>query len=238
MRRLHNPVPTSPEERWRDEIRTCHIHQDRERFLRSISWIKKQYWLNVALDIIINPPNWENRNDLRRFPKKFSVMIDDVLKMGADVNFLGRWDRTPLVNVILVHGIDLILHLLERGANMRTISTRGLTAIQWACKMEAKRHDIPISRIFMMRGAKLEEFEIKESATRSHQTLLPSQQTVDFYRRIEIPRAVVICFLGLRHEVPLLRVLGKDIMRYLAKLIYQTRGQDIWDSALPRPSKH
>ena len=234
IRRLHNPVPASREEQWRGEIRECHIHQDREKFLRLISPIKKQYWLNVALDIIINPPNCENIIDLYRFPEKFSGMIDDVLRMGADVNFLGRWDRTPLVNVVLaIHAIDLVLLLLERGANMRKISTRGLTAIQWACKMEAKRDDNPISRIFVVRGAKLEEFEIKESATQNHKALLPNQQTIDFYRRIAIPRAVVICFLGLRHKVPLLRGLGKDIMRYLAKLIYQTRGQDIWDSASP-----
>jgi hypothetical protein len=197
--------------------------------------LRKEGRVDLAFDLFLNPSTQVIESYvLEAFFSGRKKVVSKMVGHGANVNILGTYNRTPLVSTI-IHGDFLMVPiLLNLGADMRVISARGLTPIQWACKEEARKDDIPISREFMMRGAKLIEFNVVK---KGHPVQYPDQRIVDFYGRIERTRETIITFLSLKRKTPLLQALGKDVVRFLAKCIYQTRGEEEWNPPRQRKAK-
>jgi hypothetical protein len=107
--------------------------------------------------------------------------------------------------------------------------------MHYATLVEKDDSTIPISKILMMYGAKPEEFAITVDFGVTHHSVNPS--VPKFYKRIESTRATLTALIGSRQKSPTLRIVGKDIVRYLAKIIYQTRAQDYWAPPVKRSRK-
>jgi hypothetical protein len=164
-------------------------------------------------------------------------VVDKLLAWGADINLAGGPRvATPLQIAVGRRDADMAAHLMSRGAHMRVYSeTPKWTPMHYATLVEKDDSTIPISKILMMYGAKPEEFAITVDFGVTHHSVNPS--VPKFYKRIESTRATLTALIGSRQKSPTLRIVGKDIVRYLAKIIYQTRAQDYWAPPVKRSRK-
>jgi hypothetical protein len=224
---------------WKDSLHALAHRGDMQGYLELASKIYMVPKINDAMSILFCMRIVEDKPRLR-LPIELRVVqitpvIDSLLALRANVDAQGHQDRTPLVCTIQANEVQLVRELLNRGANMRIHSAQGLTPIQWAGREDAYRDNIVISRELMLRGAKLHEFVVNDVNNGHHQ---PDPRIVAFHGRILRARSAATCFLGLRQRVHLLRMLGRDVVKYLATLIYQTRGWDDWGvSDLPQEKK-
>jgi hypothetical protein len=153
-------------------------------------------------------------------PSKIQV-VDQLLAWSTDIHAFDQDGHNVLSNAICARNNMLVVHLIKRGANMRSkIGTNQLTAIQYAGCYEATGDKIPICEILMLRGAKPDEFKVND---------MLNENVEKFYARIVSSRRTTTCLLGVRNRSPLLKLVGKDIMLQLAKAIYQTRGGKVWE---------
>ena len=155
-------------------------------------------------------------------------LVDKLLELGADVNATHCDGRTALLEAVQCRNVTLIKHLLSRGANMKTVSGREQrTIIQTVGCIEIATTDIPISKLFMMNGAKPNEFEVKEfkcsaklDARRKFAGIMASLKSIT-------------CFIGMRNKSPLLKIVGKDVVSVISRFVYQTRGDKVWEQLVP-----
>jgi N-glycosylase/DNA lyase len=169
--------------------------------------------------------------------------VDTLLDWGVNINqasFLEK--RTPLWEAVQNAEGHMVAHLLKRGADMRllvyTISSKGpLTILQWDSYFTRKyeEENSRLMKLFMMHGAKPEEFRI-EKVTKVDD-FLETEQMKELYGRIVNTREALTALIGSRERSPTLRIVGKDIVRYLAQIVYQTRDQDCWALEIERPKK-
>jgi ankyrin repeat protein len=66
-------------------------------------------------------------------------IVEELLKMGADVNASSNKGRTPLMYSAEQGSIDLVKELLSKGANAKAINSEGETALHFARIKEHKR---------------------------------------------------------------------------------------------------
>lgn len=142
--------------------------------------------------------------------------IDQLLAWGANIDTRDDGGMSALHKV---KNPKLVAHLLKRGANMRGPD---LTPLQMA-------NSLPIIEVFMLHGAKPDEFKAACFRTTPER----EAHITAFYNRILAARRATLVFIGLRKKCPLFDVIGKDPAIQLAKTIYQTRGDVVWEKVVP-----
>jgi hypothetical protein len=101
-----------------------------------------------------------------------------------------------------------------------------ITAIRASMSGRFRDQMVPI---FIMYGAKLEEFKTEsDTSDISGKALIRTFRT-----RIVKTTKTIICLIGSNKKSPLLKLVGKDIVLQLARNIYQTRCDKAWDQAVP-----
>lgn len=162
-------------------------------------------------------------------------VIDQLLEWDADINVVAPGVKTVIHQAVLNEDINMVSHLLKRGADMRKTSGKlGWTAIWSAFSIEVtdrsdKTVGHPIGELLMLHGAKPEEFRRPNLLPHRESSL---QHYHVFHSRLENARHSVVIFVGLRNRSPLLKLVGKDILLQLAKNIYSTRGREFWESVV------
>jgi ankyrin repeat protein len=76
-------------------------------------------------------------------------MIERLLELGADVNGLGHWGRTPLVQAADRGARDIVAFLLSRGADLKATTTHGMTPLTVALSGES----LEVARDLVLAGA-------------------------------------------------------------------------------------
>jgi hypothetical protein len=163
------------------------------------------------------------------------AVLDQLVKWGSSLTVLDKDGRTPLIWAVIHCDLPMVKHIVvKHGVNMKGSDAKGRTAIQWTdiCWKRWNEPAPPIDEFFMMSGARPSDF-IEGSGTR----MWVRDSVYKFYKRIDNTRDVLIAFLGSRKKSAILTRVPRDIMVYLAKLVYQTRGQEIWDPASTRSMK-
>lgn len=150
-------------------------------------------------------------------------VIKKLIAMKADINAIDSNGSTPLWNAVACYDHTIIPFLLEQGANPRVQPSGCLKLSAFACSKEKLISSCPIVRQFMLRGIKLEEFHSEDEG------IAPNADMVKFYESILEARKAATIFIGLRQKCPLLKLIGKDVMLLIAKTIYQTRGNPVWN---------
>lgn len=168
--------------------------------------------------------------------------VDHLLSNGAEVNSLCDFKEwSPLIYSVEREDVIVVEHLLKRGADMRYAPPGKLNSIQLARSRGIRYAGSPgkgllsIAKVFMMHGAKPSEFTVKQKGRKP--TLYATQEMIDFYAKISATRVALVALIGSRQKSPILRIIGKDIVRYLAQIVYQTRDQDCWVLEIERPKK-
>jgi hypothetical protein len=153
-------------------------------------------------------------------------MMKQLLAMKATVNTRCADDRTPLYQAILRQADPIVAFLLENKADMRVECSGDRTPIRQACIKEHDGESFPMCRMLMMCGAKLEEFEIENgNQTRCYG---PNEAMKQFSRQIEASKKSTLAFLSSDKKSYLLKLVGKDILKYIAELVWETRGRPEW----------
>ena len=175
------------------------------------------------------------QKDAIPYEQQVEKVVDQLLAWGANIDAVDEDGYTALH--MAVDGMKLVLlaHLLKRGANMRIAArlfsgfSNELTVIQNTCYRQSRTGGTRMSELLMLRGAKLEEF----NGSTPHTKFFPNLDMINFYARIERTRKTTTCLLGVRNRSPLLKLVGKDIVHQIARTIYQTRGNKLWEQPVP-----
>lgn len=155
-----------------------------------------------------------------RDPARKTVQIDILKKLiawKADVNIQAINKRTSLFEAIIRKDTGIITFLLECKADIRAQCEFTYTPIQLVCSTEQDSKTVPISRLFLARGAKLEEFMIIHPVNPKH-NLSPTAPMVELSRKIQS----ILTLLGSAKRSHLLKLAGKDIITYIARLVWKT----------------
>jgi len=171
------------------------------------------------------------RNSLRM------KIVDQLLAWGANINAPGKMGKTALRRAIGRSDVPMVAHLLRRGADMRKVTTnKAWNSIRSAFDLEVltrkpeDRLGYPISELLILHGAKLEEFRVCMTERSKEEDF---QFYTDFYTRLRNARDSIVILLGVRRRSPLLKLIGKDLVLQLAKDLYSTRGNPVWNQAVP-----
>ena len=151
-------------------------------------------------------------------------VMKELLVMKATVNTRCIDNSTPLYQAVLRQAAPIVAFLLENKADMRVERRDDYTPIRLACIKEHGRGSFPMCRMFMMCGAKLEEFEAW-----SGDHYGPNEAMKQLSRQIVKARRATLAFLSLNKKSHLLKLVGKDILRYLSELVWETRGRSEWE---------
>jgi len=182
----------------------------------SLSVIEKMNALHLFLFGLSFPAN----------PKEDTIarinVIKKLIEMKSDINSVDEYGASPLWNAVSCRDINIIPFLLEQGADMRWCPPESGGLCIFACIRELDSPNFPIVKQFMLHGIKLEELSDGKHVT-------PSEPMVKFYDNILRTRKATILLIGLRQKCPLLKLIGKDCLILIAKTIYQTRGEPVWD---------
>jgi hypothetical protein len=190
-----------------------------------------QDFLKLVKPEKVNDPIYEGGSVLVLFascapidgPLGQGMVVDQLLEWGADINASDGGEMTALHRAVSRSNPGLIRHLLRRGADMRRKSKwAGLTPIQLTTGSYSYE-------IFMLHGAKPGEFEASCFKTKeSRETNIK-----DFYGRIVAARRIATIFIGMSKRSPLLRLVVKDMVLQIARAIYSTRGNILWNPPVP-----
>jgi len=162
-------------------------------------------------------------------------LIKRLLEWKVDINGQNVSGETPLYLAIIKKDIAIIPYLLENGAN-RTIKITALgergtaSATSLVGFFECKTEEIPMTKLFMLNGAKIDEFF--EDAPEAHAKFPRNPVAVKFYESILRARQISLILLGLHRfkRSPLFAIGGRDCISLIAKMIYSTRGDFLWTS--------
>jgi hypothetical protein len=151
----------------------------------------------------------------------YERVIDKLLERKANINATDRDGKTPLYYAVQNRHDFIIPFLLARGANMRYKPKHRQSILQLALFIENAIPKFPMVTTFMLAGAKPEELiDWSEELT---------EPMKKFYEGILRTRKVACVLIGARKHSPLLKLIGKDCLILIAKTIYQTRGEPVWD---------
>lgn len=153
-------------------------------------------------------------------------VIKKLIEMKSDINAVDDYGATPLWNAVSCYDVNIIPFLLEQGADVRKNPPHSLELCLFACHKEVKIPSCPIIKQFMLHGIKLDELYSKNGE------IEPTKQMVNFYEKILRVRKVLSVFIGLKSKSSLLKLIGRDCLILIARTIYQTRGQSIWDKVM------
>jgi len=144
-------------------------------------------------------------------------VLKKLISLKADVNNQARYKRTALFEAIIRQDVNIIAFLLECKADMRAQCEFTFTPIQLVCETEQDSKTISISRLFLVRGAKLDEFMIIHPVNPKH-NLSPTMSMKELSQKIQS----ILTLLGSTKRSHILRLAGKDIITYIARLVWKT----------------
>ena len=75
-------------------------------------------------------------------------MIERLVALGADVNGLGQWGRTPLLEAARRGARDIVAFLISWGTDIRARTTYGMTALSAALRDE----NLEVARDLVLAG--------------------------------------------------------------------------------------
>lgn len=162
-------------------------------------------------------------NDQDNSIEEIKVMTT-LIRMKADVNTQCEDGGTPIYQAVMRQAVPIVAFLLENKADMRDGRPGDRTPIRLACVKEYDKQDFPISRLFMMCGAKLEELAGKPSGKRG-----PNEMMERFANQIEATKKITLILLGLKRRMTIFNIVGKDMLQYVAQLLFEARGRPEWN---------
>jgi hypothetical protein len=172
------------------------------------------------------------------------LAVDYFLAKGYDINALDERGQSVL-SCFFSKRYDkrsekLFKYFVKSGASMRIeINQSGgnpLTIIQYIALYErGDANDILWSKLFIRLGVKPEEFRYTNHPTRSGEFANETFAVRDFYNQIEKARKAIISLISISlfKKSLLFSIIGKDIIQYISKMVYETCEQPIW--AVPSP---
>lgn len=152
-------------------------------------------------------------------------VMKQLLAMKATVNTRCVDNSTPLYQAVLRQADGIVEFLLENKADMRVGRYDDRTPIGLAYIEECGKPTFSMCRMFMMCGAKPNEF-YREHGDYGYGL---DEEIEKFVRRIETARKSTLAFLSLRKKSHLLKLVRKDILKHVAKLVWETRGRTAWN---------
>jgi Ankyrin repeats (3 copies) len=150
-------------------------------------------------------------------------VIKQLLEWGIDVNTQDRAGETALYCAVGNQDLAIIPFLLECGANMLGLENfDGISPLNFAYNMECVGGDISMTKMFMLKGARREEF------LKTGQVFTTSMS--EFYESILLARQISTIIIGLHRykKSKLLLINGKDCISLIARIVYSSRGDSIW----------
>ena len=161
-------------------------------------------------------------------------IIKQLLEWKVNINVQDVSGETPLYNAVTKRDIDIIPFLLANGANMRIKITPPngngtATALSYAYRLlESKSEQIPMLKIFMLHGAKIDEFYGDAPEIHANEPYNPA--VIKFYKSILRARQIATVLVGMHRykRSPLFSICGKDCVSLIAHIIYDTRGGPVW----------
>ena len=160
-------------------------------------------------------------------------LIKRLLEWKVNINAQDYLGETPLYLAIVKKDIAIIPFLLANGANRRIkitpLGERGTaSATSLVGFFERKTEEIPMTKLFMLNGAKIDEFF--EDAPEAHARFPRNPAAVEFYESILRARQIAAILIGLHRckRSPLFLICGKDCISLIARIVYSTRGDCVW----------
>ncbi len=158
-------------------------------------------------------------------------IIKQLLEWKADVNALADSTHSPLYLAVDGQNASIIPLLLENGAKFRmphqTPPPFSILTLAYYLEREKGEDEvppeIPMVKMFMLRGARPEEFLRFGNPT-------PSVEMLRFYDSILKARQVTIILIGIHRykRCPLFLICGRDCISLIARMVYETRGNCVW----------
>jgi hypothetical protein len=212
------------DQKFADSLRFARKHQSHHAFLRlvtadNINLRDKDGCSPFYLFVAYGAENIDSED----LANEIKVM-KHLLALKANVNNQSSNGRTPLYEAVRRQVVPVVTFLLENKADMRIGAECMISPIRLVCIKE----DFPIARLFMMCGAKLEEFE-NQNISPIVRLDGPNEEMKQFAARIETAGKSVLAFLSLSKKSQLLKIVGRDVVKYIARLIWETRGRPEWN---------
>jgi Ankyrin repeats (many copies) len=158
-------------------------------------------------------------------------VIKQLLEWGIDINTQDSAGETALYCAVGNNDIAIIPFLLECGTDMHNPykisgleNFGGVSPLNLAYKMECVGDDILMTKMFMLKGARREEF------LKTGQAFTTSM--LEFYESILLARQISTIIVGLHRykKSKLFLINGKDCISLIARIVYSTRGDSIWNN--------
>lgn len=169
-------------------------------------------------------------------------VIKQLLEWKVDINSQDDSGHTPLYSAVCNGDVAIIPFLLENGANRRIkvtpVAGNGTaSATSFAGFIESRSGEIPMTKIFMLDGAHIDEFF--EDAPEAHARFPRNPIMVKFYECILRARQIATILMGMHKykRSPPVLICGKDCISLIARIVYTTRGDPIWTQQTHLESK-
>jgi len=158
-------------------------------------------------------------------------IIKQLLEWKADINALDESTHSPLYMAVDGQDVAIIPLLLDNGAKFRELplTPNHFSILTLTYYLEREKGEdetlpeMPMVKMFMLRGARPEEFLRSGNPTASVEMLR-------FYNSILKTRQVATILVGLWRfkKCPLFSICGKDCILMIARIVYETRGDCVW----------